>query len=163
MKNLLIVLSLFLSSWTIAQTYSANQPVLISWNGDWYPGKILEIKEEGFLITYNNFESTWNEVVGTERLKPIEGNESLTTTSNENTETDKKELVKTEVTLSKSTSSTMESKVSEMCACQKAATASGSSADKAKCMDLRDLHLASFEKDSEDYYTYKRLIFECQQ
>lgn len=152
MKKLLFVLTFIISSWTIAQTYSANQSVLISWKGEWYSGKILEVQEEGYLITYNDFESSWNEVVGTDRLKPIENADKLTLSK------------ETTITTTSSTSTnTMEAKVSEMCACQKAAKVSGSAADRAKCMDLRDAHLSTFEKDGEDYYTYKRLIFECQQ
>jgi hypothetical protein len=69
MKKLLFILTFIISSWTIAQTYSANQSVLISWKGEWYPGKIIELKDDGYLISYDNFESSWNEVVGTDRLK----------------------------------------------------------------------------------------------
>jgi hypothetical protein len=165
MKKLFFVLTFILSNWAIAQTYSANQSVLISWKGEWYPGKIIELKNDSYLISYDNFESSWNEVVGTDRLKPIEIEGNSTIISKESTTTSNPVSTQTVTSTSsgKPTANTMEAKVSEMCACQKAAAASGSASDRAKCMDLRDVHLSTFEKDGEDYYTYKRLIFECQQ
>ena len=57
----------------------------------------------------------------------------------------------------------MEAKVSEMCACEKNSAKTGKLADKEKCLDLNDVHLATFEEGGEDYYTYKRLVFECKQ
>lgn len=165
MKKTLFVLLLFVSSWTIAQTYSANQSVFISWKGEWYPGKIIEVQEEGYLISYDDFESSWNEVVGIDRLKPIETESNTEVNSKETIPSSNPETTQTvtSTSASKAEANTMEAKVSEMCACQKAAAKSGSASDRAKCMDLRDSHLATFEKDGEDYYTYKRLIFECQQ
>ncbi|MFN6083979.1 MAG: hypothetical protein ACK476_03520, partial [Fluviicola sp.] len=112
----------------------------------------IELKDDGYLISYDNFESSWNEVVGTDRLKPIE---------NVDKSSFSKETITT--TTSSTSTNTMEAKVSEMCACEKNSAKTGKLADKEKCLDLNDVHLATFEEGGEDYYTYKRLVFECKQ
>lgn len=157
MKNLLIVLSLFLSSWTIAQTFSASQSVLISWKGEWFPGKIIEVKEEGYLVSYDNYDASWNEIVSVDRLKSIENNTSSEAPKEQT------DVTKSTPTSTTPSSTTLEAKVKEMCDCQQYAEKTGKIGDRERCFDMKDAHLASFEQGGEDYYNYKRLIFECKQ
>lgn len=73
MKKLLTLLFVLFIGFTFAQTYKAEQKVLIKWNDDWFPGKIVEVRNDGYYISYDNYDETWNEVVGTDRLKNADG------------------------------------------------------------------------------------------
>ena len=50
--------------------YVPGQSVQILWSGKWYKGKILKKDKGKYFISYDGYESNWNEWVGTDRLKP---------------------------------------------------------------------------------------------
>ncbi|HTL81495.1 MAG TPA: tudor domain-containing protein [Bacteroidia bacterium] len=51
-------------------TYAAGDKVQILWKGSWYPGTIKEVKDGGkYKIGYDGYDATWDETVGTDRLK----------------------------------------------------------------------------------------------
>ncbi|MDH4471169.1 MAG: hypothetical protein QE487_01095 [Fluviicola sp.] len=143
MKKLLLFLVLFLTVNSFAQTFVANQSVLIQWEGKWFPGKILEIKDGSYLISYDNFDASWNEVVGPDRLQTIAKEETP---------------VQTESTAS---SESFDEKVKAMCECLEQAAASGQLRDKERCMDLKDAHKATFDEYSEEYGLYNAAIYNC--
>ena len=41
----------------------------ILWNNKWYPGKILEVKDGKYFISYDGYDAKWNEWVGKDRIK----------------------------------------------------------------------------------------------
>jgi hypothetical protein len=48
----------------------AGQQVQVEWEGNWYEGTILEVRgRDAYFIRYNNFDESWNEVVGSDRLR----------------------------------------------------------------------------------------------
>lgn len=142
MKNFISILFLLINLQCLAQTYSVNQKVLIKWNEDWFSGKILEQKENTYLITYDGYDASWNEYVTKERLKPIEGaqkNEPITLVS--------ADLANT--------------KAKEMCDCMNKAKKTNLDADKSKCLSLQEKHVQELVKGSENYHRYKKLMLEC--
>ena len=47
-----------------------GQPVLIEWNGHWYAGKVIGAPNpDGVPISYDGYDSGWNETVAPERLR----------------------------------------------------------------------------------------------
>lgn len=54
---------------SIALAYQAGDNVDIEWSGAWYPGRVKEIKDGKYFITYEGYDSSWDEWVGTERLR----------------------------------------------------------------------------------------------
>jgi hypothetical protein len=53
-----------------AGQYEAGQQVQVEWEGNWYEGTILEVRgRDAYFIRYNNFDESWNEVVGSDRLR----------------------------------------------------------------------------------------------
>lgn len=51
--------------------FKVGAKVQIKWQGAWYPGKILNYNadKKQYYISYDNYDSSWNEWVGTDRLK----------------------------------------------------------------------------------------------
>ena len=45
--------------------------VSIEWNGTWWDGEILDIKEDKYLISYENYSSSWDEWIDPSRLRKI--------------------------------------------------------------------------------------------
>jgi len=57
---------------TMSTTYTAGQPLEIVWRDKWYRGRIVRVVgEEQWEISYDAFDSRWNEVVGPDRLRMI--------------------------------------------------------------------------------------------
>lgn len=54
-----------------------NDPVEIEWRGTWYTGKLLEMKDGKYYVSYNGYTSTWNEWIGPERIKGVGATQSL--------------------------------------------------------------------------------------
>ncbi|HLV19905.1 MAG TPA: agenet domain-containing protein [Polyangiaceae bacterium] len=53
-----------------AGAYQVGQLVEIEWHGSWWKGSILAVKAgDRYLIRYDGYSSTWDEVVGLERLR----------------------------------------------------------------------------------------------
>lgn len=63
-----LFLSLFLLP-LVAHAQKAGDAVQIEHNGTWYDGKVLQVKDGQFFITYNEWDESWNEWVGADRLK----------------------------------------------------------------------------------------------
>lgn len=70
-KLFLFVLLLFIGIGSFAQTYKVNDRVNIEWKGSWYTGKILDVKSDQYLVSYDGYGAEWNEYVTEKRLKPI--------------------------------------------------------------------------------------------
>ena len=51
--------------------FNVGQQVKIEWNGSWWDGQILEINDDKYLITYNDYSSDWDEWVDASRLKSL--------------------------------------------------------------------------------------------
>lgn len=46
-----------------------SDAVEVEWNGTWYAAKILKQKDNKYYISYNGYDSSWNEWVGNERIR----------------------------------------------------------------------------------------------
>ena len=86
MKKLLFFLIGFAFSLQLtAQTYKTGDAVDILWKGKYYPGKIMEVKEDQFHISYDGYGTEWYEWVKADRLKMPGAREikaEINTTSN---------------------------------------------------------------------------------
>lgn len=51
--------------------YGAGDAVQILWEGQWYPGKILEADGARYKIRYDGYDASWDEWVTTDRLRPV--------------------------------------------------------------------------------------------
>lgn len=49
-------------------SFQAGDAVNILWKGQWYPGRILEVRNGAYHITYDGYDSSWNEWVEPARL-----------------------------------------------------------------------------------------------
>jgi hypothetical protein len=50
--------------------YRVGQAVRVQWKGNWYNAHILELKQNKYLIKYDDYGSEWNEWVGVGRIRP---------------------------------------------------------------------------------------------
>jgi WD40 repeat protein len=73
-KFLFLFLFLFFSLVAFSQSYKQGDKVLISWKGQWYPGQIIQVTGDKYLISYDGYDASWNETVGTDRLKKADAN-----------------------------------------------------------------------------------------
>ncbi|MBK6836597.1 MAG: hypothetical protein IPG89_21020 [Bacteroidetes bacterium] len=157
MKKILTLLFALVFSGIFAQSYTANQKVMIKWNNDWFPGKIIEVRTNGYYISYDNYDNTWNEVVGTDRLKTIDGTSTPAVTGN----TVSKPAPTKNTTPAATSGDPVTTKVDEYCKCIETANQTKKLADKEKCLDLKDAHLVALGDGSDLFYEYKRKITEC--
>lgn len=51
-------------------TYEAQQRVLIRWRGRWYPGVVVERRAGKYLVSYDEYDASWDEEVEPDRLRP---------------------------------------------------------------------------------------------
>lgn len=51
--------------------FSVGRKVLIEWNGQWWLGLILEINDDMYRITYEDYTADWDEWVDDSRLKSV--------------------------------------------------------------------------------------------
>ena len=86
----LAILATFLTS-GIAAAFQAGDKVEIEYGGTWYPGNVKEAKAGQFFISYDDYDSSWDEWVGSERLRVPE-------TAAESNSTDGEEAVSDEET-----------------------------------------------------------------
>ena len=49
-------------------TFHVGQSVRILWKGQWYPGRILAISSNSYRITYDGYDSSWDEWVEPARI-----------------------------------------------------------------------------------------------
>lgn len=115
MKNITKLLFLFLFLASIqgfSQTYKKNDKVEIEYSGSWYPGYIMETKDNQYKIHYDAYDSSYDEWVTTSRLKTIGGNPTTKDEEIKPVEQKKKDVVpvkkETEVISSVSTSAQSE-------------------------------------------------------
>ena len=52
--------------------YSIGELVKVEWQGSWWDANILDFNGQEYLITYNVFDSSWDEWLTTERIRKIE-------------------------------------------------------------------------------------------
>jgi len=65
----------FPEKWKLAATAGRAKPRLgerveVLWQDKWYRAQIIDVKENQFRISYVNYDSSWDEWVGTERIRP---------------------------------------------------------------------------------------------
>ena len=64
------LLPLFFLVFTLdASAQRAGDKVQVESAGSWYPGKVLEVKDGQFFVSYDGWSETFNEWVGPDRLK----------------------------------------------------------------------------------------------
>lgn len=152
MKNLLLLALLFLANVAAYAQFNKGTKVMINYQDQWYPGKILEVKEnKTYLVSYDDYDASWNEVVSTDRLKLIESNSNPQKVATPSTPTQ-----------SKSPSASGEKKAAEMCACLKNMMKTQKQEDKSKCLSMQEEHVAALGKGSEEYTIYKKLVGNCE-
>ena len=79
----LAILATFLTS-GIAAAFQAGDKVEIEYGGAWYPGNVKEAKAGQFFISYDDYDSSWDEWVESERLRvPETAEEGITTDGEE--------------------------------------------------------------------------------
>jgi hypothetical protein len=69
MKQLLFLLAFVFTVVFTANAQRAGEKVQILWGGSWYDGKIEEVKDGQFYVSYDGWSSTSNEWVGADRIK----------------------------------------------------------------------------------------------
>ena len=51
--------------------FSTGQRVKVEWNGTWWDASVLKVEPSSFFITYEGFDSSWDEWVGPSRIKQL--------------------------------------------------------------------------------------------
>ncbi|MER3472356.1 MAG: hypothetical protein C4330_13825 [Chitinophagaceae bacterium] len=57
----------------------AGSSAEILWNGIWYKGTIIEVKDNQYKVHYNGCGSNWDEWVSASRLRNVGGKSTLST------------------------------------------------------------------------------------
>ena len=52
--------------------FSVGQRVKVEWQNGWWDASILKMEQDSYFITYEGFDSSWDEWVGSSRIKPLE-------------------------------------------------------------------------------------------
>jgi len=70
----------FPEHWTLAATTGRAQPRLgerveVHWKDKWYRAQIIDVKDSQFKISYVNYDSSWDEWVGPDRIRPYRPHE----------------------------------------------------------------------------------------
>ena len=52
-------------------TYKSGDFVEVLWEDTWWPAKVLEVKGENYCITYEGWDSSWDECVDSNRIRPV--------------------------------------------------------------------------------------------
>ena len=68
----ILCLALFLSFGGTAFAFDVGDKVEIDYGGTWYPGQVKEINEAQYFVSYNGYDSSWDEWAGSERLRAPE-------------------------------------------------------------------------------------------
>ena len=74
MAALAVVAVLFLGDAALA--FDAGDPVQIEYGGSWYAGKVKEVKGDQYFVSYDDYNSSWDEWVGSDRLGAPEAAET---------------------------------------------------------------------------------------
>ena len=67
MVTLAFVATVLLSTGAFA--FQVGDPVEIEYSGTWYPGNVKEVKADQFFISYDDYDSSWDEWVESSRLR----------------------------------------------------------------------------------------------
>lgn len=51
--------------------FSVGQRVKVEWEGAWWDASVVKVETGSFFITYEGFDSSWDEWVGPSRIKPL--------------------------------------------------------------------------------------------
>ena len=51
--------------------FSVGQRVKVEWNGEWWDASVVKVEPSTFFITYEGFDSSWDEWVGPSRIKQL--------------------------------------------------------------------------------------------
>ncbi|NEQ38202.1 MAG: CHAT domain-containing protein [Okeania sp. SIO3I5] len=68
--------SQFNQPFVLAQSYKVGDYVEVLWEGNWYLGKILEINNNQYCITYPTYDNSWDECINSDRIRPLESKNS---------------------------------------------------------------------------------------
>lgn len=78
MKARLIFGATLIASWlglfvpdALANHCSVGQRAQVLWKGNWYPARVLDVKADLCFITYEGYDSSWNEWVEPQRFRPL--------------------------------------------------------------------------------------------
>ena len=66
--GILAVAALFISG-VAAWAFDVGDKVEIDYGGTWYPGQVKEVKAGQFFVSYDGYDSSWDEWAGSERLR----------------------------------------------------------------------------------------------
>jgi len=69
MKNVALFTTMMFAFGLTASAQKVNEKIQIESSGAWYNGKILEVKGDQYLVTYDDWGSSWDEWVGMDRIK----------------------------------------------------------------------------------------------
>jgi hypothetical protein len=58
---------------TPAAAWKAGDKVDIEWKGSWWQGEVLEVKDGKYKVHYTGWSNSWDEWVGSERLRAPSG------------------------------------------------------------------------------------------
>jgi uncharacterized protein with FMN-binding domain len=50
-------------------TWKVGDPLQVQWKGQWYPASIIEVKDGKYKIHYDGYDASWDEWIGTDRMK----------------------------------------------------------------------------------------------
>ena len=65
----ILALAVFLSFGGTAFAHDVGDPVEIEYGGAWYPGQVKEIRADQYFVGYDGYDSSWDEWVGSARLR----------------------------------------------------------------------------------------------
>jgi hypothetical protein len=147
MKKITATLILAIFHFFAFAQYTQGEGVLIEYQGEWYKGKVIEVKTPNYLISYDDYDASWNEIVSSDRLKKVDLKAGETPVSKSSTNTEE----------------TAQKSAKEMCDCLINMMKTQKQEDKSKCLKLQEIHVATLKKGTEEYLSYKKLVGECEQ
>lgn len=163
MKKILFIAIFLLSFQFYAQDFKVNQNVFIHYQEAWFPGKILKVQADGYLVSYDDYDESWNEVVPKNRLS-LTGKEAFKseeTTSDVEMALEHLSAEEEPFETASTNNSSSSSRLDEICNCWSKANKSGFLTDKEACLDLQDKHKSEMEAGSQEYMEYKEKAFDC--
>ncbi|MBL7909683.1 MAG: hypothetical protein JNJ41_01345 [Bacteroidia bacterium] len=152
MKKINLIVALLIINITVFAQFNKGTKVLIDYQGQWYSGKILEVKGNNtFLVSYDDYDASWNEEVASGRLKLNEINGNVQKSPSKQTQTS-----------SKATAVSGESMAAEMCGCLKKMMKTQKQEDRSKCLSMQEEHVYALGKGSAEYGIYQKLVGQCE-
>lgn len=152
MKKITLIIAFLVATITTFAQFNKGTKVLIDYQGQWYPGKVLEVKgQNAFLVSYDDYDASWNEEVTSSRLKlnEINGNTPKTVSLKTNTPDINSKV-------------SGEKKATEMCDCLNKMMKTQKQEDKSRCLNMQEEHVAALGKGSAEYSLYQKLVNQCE-